>query len=393
MLSDFGELISVSGELNLCGTLCEKFRMEEKNDTWTDWASAQVSFGNVLDSYCVMHEVVRKIFTVGEVTLEDRAGVERSQTKAGFLCFNDTLVFVGTAQTDAAFESCFVSLGLELPSQFFKDAFPESLDSISLESCVWRSSPSMLFAWEPSDVVPLRAEAVAADYHADVAVAKTSINKYMRRPVGLPMQAMAVVSEIVDPPPPLKQVNDPSAAVSNKRARDAREFREQILSNGAQAEFFVWSQIKAQYGSAADLSWWLTSTKRQFFPSDNTPIDDALGADFFVPRDYHSLFASRKGAAVFVEVKGTGRSQLSNGVTFEISRNELKKAQETPEGQEYVVAVISGLAGMGRPKLECIVRDFASLELVPTRFLATVPNNPNKPNTDAPPLTTSQWYH
>ena len=184
--------------------------------------------------------------------------------------------------------------------------------------------------------------------------------------------------------------------LSRKRPRDAREFREQIIANGAQAEFYIWSLIKAKYGDAADLSWWLTSTKRTFFPSDHSPIDDSIGSDFFIPKDDQCLFASKRGGPVHVEVKGTGRfCGFNEDVSFEISRNELQMAQEAVKrGEEYVVAVVSGLAGINRPKLESVVRDLTQLELTPTRFIATIPKSVTVPKKDttAPPHTKSPWY-
>lgn len=346
-----------------------------------------VSFGSIIDSYSIMHDEIRKVFVTNEIIIEYKNGVEKISGQNGFLACRDTIFFVSSNSiSDSSFvsyfESCFVSIGSELPSRIFKDAFPDQCESISVDTIV--STPSMLAKWTVQDILTLRPQEsqVASDYHVDVSNAKTSINKYMRRtlPEGVAFPALAT-----------------SPAVhTGKRPRDAREFREQILSNGAQAEFFVWSQIKSQYGSLADLSWWLTSAKRQFFPSDLTPIDDALGADFYIPRDFHQLFASKKGAPVYIEVKGTGRTKnVGEEVTFEISRNELKKAQEVienPNQDEFVVAVVSGLAGMGRPKLECIVRDFTQLNLVPTRFIATVKPNNKTSDQESPSLTKSTWY-
>jgi hypothetical protein len=67
-------------------------------------------------------------------------------------------------------------------------------------------------------------------------------------------------------------------------------------------------------------------------------------------------------------------------------------AQECSQrGEEYVVAVVSGLAGTNRPKLETVIRDLSQLDLTPTRFIATIPKS--QPNTPpGPPHTKSSWY-
>ena len=360
---------------------------------------ASITAKSVLDSYQCMSDVIRKVFVCKAIEIAYSNGSVRVQDSTGFFAFNDTLIFLSQSPltSDTPIESAFVCMSADRPSRIFKDAFPCCIDSISSEllqasTTLVYSTPSMLFNWTFSDTLPLRfddAVPMTTDYHTDVSVAAQRINKYMKVPPGKePVQA--IPSSVVTYPVVPISVN-----LAKKRPRDAREFREQILSNGAQGEFFVWSHIKARYGDAADLSWWMTSAKRQFFPQDFTPIDDSIGSDFFIPKDDHCLFASKRGGPVHIEVKGTGRTAMQGDkVTFEISRNELKTFHEvTEKGQEYVVAVVSGLAGMGRPKLETIVRDLDSLELVPTRFIATVVNKKEAgEEKSTPPLTQSNWY-
>ena len=81
-------------------------------------------------------------------------------------------------------------------------------------------------------------------------------------------------------------------------------------------------------------------------------------------------------------------------MTFEISRNELKTAEVVvANGEEYVVAVVSGLAGIGRPKLEAVIRDLTKVELVPTRFLASLRvDGEVRREEGKPALTKSNWY-
>jgi hypothetical protein len=185
-----------------------------------------------------------------------------------------------------------------------------------------------------------------------------------------------------------------------KRVRDAREFREKILSTGAQAEFYVWNHIKAVYGDEADLSWWVSSAKRQFFPHDLSPIDDGLGSDFIIPSDTRGLFGSRRGATVHIEVKGSGGRMDDGEINFEVSRNELARAKEMNQlgsENEFIVVVISCLNA--RPKLEAVIRDLETLVLTPTRFLATIPRRQvvdttgiEQNDTGVPPLTKSSWF-
>jgi hypothetical protein len=364
-------------------------------DSFTTSTIRSVHIGSaIVDSYCCMHDDVRKIFVVRVIDLEHDSFTE-SITKSGFFCVDDTMWFVSETPLDSVIpiESAFVCLGIELPSKIFKDDFPDqpALDAVTVgESPMIRSTPSMLTSWRFRDTLPLRRDdlPLEADYHVDVERAAKSMGKYLKRPPtgDVPLPAvLPVFSQTRNPVP---------APAPRKKTKDAREFREQILSNGAQAEFFIWNHIKAAYGDSADLSWWLTSTKRQFFPTDLTPLDDAAGADFRIPNDTKCLFASRQGGPVQIEVKGTGRLVNDpDSVSFEISRNELKVAGEAKEkGEEYVVAVVSGLAGFGRPQLETVIRDLSQLELVPTRFLATIKVAVTATTGPTPSLTKSSWY-
>jgi hypothetical protein len=373
--------------------------MSSKADVFDLKTIKSVTPCDVIDTYQCMTDVIRKVIVCKRIRIEYTDGFERTQSNSGFLAYNDTLLFISqeSLKSETPIESAFICMSSDLPSRLFMDAFPVHVDPIMTDlltnpSSHIYSTPSMLFQWKWEDNLPLRREdeELKADYHADVSQAAKRISKYMRVPEG--RQPVAHV----EPMSPTNNVVRPiHVNLNTKRPRDAREFREQILSNGAQGEFFVWSHIKAKYGDLADLSWWLTSTKRQFFPADYSPIDDSIGSDFFIPRDDNCLFSTKAGGPVHIEVKGTGMViQPGQPVTFEISRNELKMAQEAKDkGEEYVVAVVSGLAGMGRPKLECIVRDFASLDLVPTRFIATVPQTPpENTKSDNPPLTRSSWY-
>jgi len=333
---------------------------------------------------------------VKDVSIAYIDGTKQTQANEGFILVGSTLFFLSGAslRSESAIDSAFVCAGIELPGKLFKDAFPESADEVKItgdDACI-RSTPSMLFKWRPNDTLAIRGddEVRPADCHVDVASAAQRISKYMKTPAR-PLS--------VEPPSPMSDTAEKEQPIvvnlQRKRPKDAREFREQILSNGAQAEFFVWSHIKARYGDKADLSWWLTSAKRQFFPNDYSPVDDSIGSDFFIPKDEHCLFSSVRGSPVHVEVKGTGRAPgVGEDLTFEISRNELKMAQEARDkGQEYVVAVVSGLNGLNRPKLEMVVRDFESLQLVPTRFIASVSRTgETKPSCDKPQLSRSSWY-
>ena len=348
----------------------------------------------LIDSYQCMSDTIRKVYVSRSLTVKNVDGSVRRQSNEGFFATRDTLIFLSDkplGETESsAIESAFVCMALDMPSKLFRDSFPvipEPL-SISKETFIL-STPSMLFSWFRNDTLPIRGDDNPSDCHADVAKAASRISKYMR--VTKPLESVSVeASESSSPVQPIK------VDISRKRPRDAREFREQILANGAQAEFYIWSLIKARYGDAADLSWWVTSAKRTFFPSDVTPIDDSIGSDFFIPKDDQCLFASKRGGPVHIEVKGTGRfCGINDGITFEISRNELQSAQQAQErGQEYVVAVVSGLAGINRPKLETVIRDLSLLELVPTRYLATVPRSQPIPSqtSNNPPHTKSTWY-
>ena len=348
-----------------------------------------ITSSSVIETYQCMSDTIRRVVVCGTVLLEYTNGDENAeQQHTGFIAVDDTLIFLSSEplRNESSLEAAFVCMSMDLPSKLFKDTISRALDPISVTSNseIW-STPSMLFKWKPGDTLGIRGdEKAATDFHTDVSKAASRISKYMR--VVKPLSAEPV-KEPHQAQQPIK------VDLSRKRPRDAREFREQILSNGAQAEFFVWSQIKARYGDAADLSWWLTSTKRQFFPTDLTPIDDSIGSDFFIPKDDYCLFAKMRGGPVHVEVKGTGRfCGFNESVSFEISRNELKMAEEAIQrGEEYVVAVVSGLAGINRPRLETIVRDFSTLELVPTRFIATVPPTPAQV-VPGPSLTKSAWY-
>ena len=350
--------------------------------------------GTVVDSYRCMSDEIRRVYVVSDLTIVFKDGTTRTQANDGFLFLKDLLLFISASavKSESVIDSAFVCAGLELPGKLFKDAFPEPMDNVNIEGeNVIKSPLSMLFSWKVGDTLPIRGDDLrgASDCHVDVSSAASRISKYMKTP------ARALT---VNPPSPISDSEPSQPIVINmqrKRPKDAREFREQILSNGAQAEFFIWSHIKARYGDKADLSWWLTSTKRQFFPHDYSPVDDSIGSDFYIPKDEHCLFSSKRGSAVHVEVKGTGRAPtIGEDITFEISRNELKMAKEAKEkGEEYVVAVVSGLNGLNRPKLEEVVRDFDSLQLVPTRFIASVNRNSDaRVGTEQPQLMKSSWY-
>jgi diacylglycerol kinase family enzyme len=107
---------------------------------------------------------------------------------------------------------------------------------------------------------------------------------------------------------------------------------------------------------------------------------------------------------VLLEVKGSGRTLFGReSVSFEITRNELRVAEEAAEkGQEFVVVVVGGVAGMGRPQIDAIIRNVIELELVPTRFIASVPGGTglasgyetqgSNQHTVRPALTSSSWY-
>jgi len=357
--------------------------------------------GKIVDSYCCMHDAIRKIFIVDSITVETTDGEIMYATGSGFLCFDQQMWFVSShpIKADVELESAFVCISADLPKKFFKDAFPDSVDEVRVESISnLFSTPSMLFSWKYTDTVPLCHDTNLpdeADYHVDVKSAAKSISKYMRR---------NIASEWGEYKAPEKVVDDSNGAVPEtsaatpfpvpnyrqKRSRDAREFREKILSTGAQAEFYVWNHIKTVCGESATLDWWVSSTKRQFFPEDFSPIDDGLGCDFVVPCNPMGLFGSTKGSTLYVEVKGTGGRMDGDNVTFEISRNELQKAKEMEANNEFVVVVISCINE--RPKIEAIVREFEGLEMVPTRFLATVPRKAKEDTSKAPLHTKSSWY-
>ena len=358
--------------------------------------------GKITDSYCCMHDVIRKIFIVNSITVEKEDGDIVLATDSGFLCFDETMWFIVASNNQkeidkVEFESAFVCISADIPKKFFKDAFPDTTGQISRnEMTNIYSSPSMLFSWTFTDTVPLSHDTgipEEADYHVDVKAVAKSISKYMRR---------NIASEWGDHKPIVEVNADVAQSVSvpnalagpvfprQKRSRDAREFREKILSTGAQAEFYVWNHIKAVCGDSATLDWWVSSTKRQFFPQDVSEIDDGLGCDFVVPVNPMGLFGSTKGSSVYVEVKGTGGRMESDRVTFEITRNELQKSKEMSPGNEFIVVVISCVNE--RPKIEAIVRDFDNLDLTPTRFLANIPRKVKEENGDAPLHTKSSWF-
>jgi len=364
--------------------------------------------GQVIDSYCCMHDDIRKVFLVKSVRIFYKDGKNRLCGRSGFFSFGQSLWFLSDSPLPGTsvlpIESAFVCMSFETPSKLFKDAFPETpeewMTCTVASSSTIHSTPSMLFSWNFKDTVPLIHDEdlpLEADYHVDVKAAAASINKYMRRPLVHEKPREQV--ELIEPVSPSTEqfvVATPLPVMTGpqrKRTRDAREFREKILSTGAQAEFFVWNHIKAVYGESADLSWWVSSAKRQFFPHDMTPIDDGLGSDFIIPSDSRGLFGSRKGSTVHVEVKGTG-GRIENGeLSFEVSRNELQRARETnqPDGpDEYVVVVISSLNS--RPKLEAVIRDLDSLEMTPTRFLASIPRSAGTGQYSQPVHTKSSWY-
>jgi len=354
--------------------------------------------GKVVDTYCCMHDIVRKIFIVDCITVEYDDGEIMYATGSGFLCFDQQMWFVSSnpITADVELESAFVCIGGDIPKKFFKDAFPDSIDEVEMsEVSNLFSTPSMLYSWKYTDTVPLSYDTGLpdeADYHVDVKAAAKSISKYMRRNISSDWGEYKV--HVVEESAPLgagSSVHVPfPPSHRQKRSRDAREFREKILSTGAQAEFYVWNHIKAVCGESASLDWWVSSTKRQFFPEDVSPIDDGLGCDFVVPCNPMGLFGSTKGSTVYVEVKGTGGRMDGENVNFEISRNELQKAKEMTEGNEFIVVVISCINE--RPKVEAIVREFEGLDLTPTRFLATVPRRTKDDTSKAPLHTRSSWY-
>ena len=353
----------------------------------------RVSFDSpIVDSYQCMSDVIRRVFVTPSVSLEDSDGSIRIQSRSGFIALDDVLVVLSSEslgeKETSVIEATFVCMTLDLPSRVFKDAFPGQLEPIEVtQKTIFHSSPCMLFSWSREDTLAIRGDDVPEpDCHADVSQAASRITKYMR--VARPLET-GTVKVPTGPVEPIR------VDLSRKKPKDAREFREQIIANGAQAEFYVWSLIKARYGDAADLSWWLTSAKRTYFTTDVTPVDDSIGSDFFIPKDTQCLFASKRGGPVHIEVKGTGRFCGANDhVTFEISRNELQAAEDAKDrGEEYVVAVVSGLAGINRPKLETVIRDLSQVSMVPTRFLATVPKSSvSTPSGDNPLLTRSSWY-
>jgi hypothetical protein len=333
-----------------------------------------IEIGRVIETYIAQCEEVDRVHVAESVKVNGE-----SLGPSGFMAWDRTIVITrGGLLSLEQIESVFILLGFSVPKSLHRSTAPTpSPPTVDPTTSVFHSRPCSLSGWDPDGVVPLRQPPASgpADYHVDVSAARASMGKYLRRPLAdkptLPLPA--------EPP--------------KKKVKDAREFRETILSNGAQGEFYVWSLIQSKYGESADLSWWLTSTKRQFFPQDATPIDDSLGADFRLPSDSLRLFAHRKGATVLVEVKGAGRA--SQCTSFEISRNELRVAEETEAaGDEYVVVVVSGLGGMGRPQIDSVVRDVTKLEMTPSRFICQIPgrDSPTQPNVPGPPLTSSNWY-
>ena len=362
--------------------------------------------GRVVDTYSCMHNVIRKLIVLDSITVEYEDGEIVPATSSGFLCFDDTIWFITeekSIDSDLPFESAYVCVSADAPKKIFKDAFPDtSIGDLKFESLTnVFSTPSMLFSWKFTDTVPVSHDAEIpeeADYHVDVKAAAKSISKYMRRHIA---SDWGDYKPVVEKESGEGQVNDTQSSVApistigggrfgQKRTRDAREFREKILSTGAQAEFYVWNHIKAVCGeTVASLDWWVSSTKRQFYPQDVSLIDDGLGCDFVVPCNPVGLFGSAKGSTVYVEVKGTGGRMDGDRVSFEITRNELSKAKEMTEGNEFIVVVISCVNE--RPKIEAIVREFDQLDLTPTRFLATVPRKTNT-SSDGPIHTKSSWY-
>lgn len=349
---------------------------------------------DVLETYQCMSNSIRTVIVSDSVDVVHQDDFKKSHRHAGFIAFDKTLIFLSDRPFSDSeltiIESAFVCMSLDLPSKLFRDsASPTSFKFDTSSTVKFWSTPSMLFSWRIADTLPIRGDDKPSDCHANVNQAASRISKYMR--ISKPIEGRPKEVENTQEPPmePIR------VDLSRKRPRDAREFREQIIANGAQAEFYIWSLIKARYGDAADLSWWLTSTKRTFFPHDYTPIDDSIGSDFFIPKDDFCLFATKRGGPVHVEVKGTGRfCGFNDDITFEISRNELQVAKETTDkGEEYVVAVVSGLAGINRPKLETVIRDLSQLQLTPTRFIATVPRQVvSQANEERPALTRSSWY-
>jgi hypothetical protein len=369
----------------------------ESKDVFPPDSVLSVSAKDVLGTFRCMSESIRSVVICRSLTLNLRDRDPISQSENGFFAVDNLLYFLSVGDIEeghlTCIESSFVCMSLELPSRLFKDSQPQAgVDSYTIgdSSIIW-STPSMLSTWRKDDTLPIRGDDRPVDCHADVSSAASRISKYMR--IAKPLSATPTPTSSEEEPVEPIRVN-----LSRKRPRDAREFREQIIANGAQGEFYVWSLIKAKYGDAADLSWWLTSTKRTFFPSDYSPIDDSIGSDFFIPKDTLCLFATKRGGPVHIEVKGTGRfGGFHDELTFEISRNELQMSKIAAEkGEEYVVAVVSGLAGINRPKLETVIRDLSELDLVPTRFVATVPKartvGSQRSGTTGPSLTKSTWY-
>lgn len=355
--------------------------------------------GKVIDSYCCMHDVIRKLYIVDSIKIEQIDGNVIEAKSSGFFCFDDTMWYISPEPiiSDLELESAFVCISADIPKKFFKDAFPDSTRGVEKgEIANIFSTPSMLTSWKYTDTVPLKNDVGLpdeADYHVDVKAAAKSISKYMRRNIASEWGDHKIEA--------IETKNEESRTTGlsgispayprSKRSRDARDFREKILSTGAQAEFFVWNHIKAVCGDSASLDWWVSSTKRQFFPQDVSVIDDGLGCDFVVPVNPMGLFGSTKGSTVYVEVKGTGGRMETDKVTFEITRNELQKASEMSPGNEFIVVVISCINE--RPKIEAIVRNFNNLDLTPTRFLATIPRKVKEGIDDNTPLhTKSSWF-
>jgi Domain of unknown function (DUF3883) len=159
---------------------------------------------------------------------------------------------------------------------------------------------------------------------------------------------------------------------------------------GAVAELFVYHYIMESYSKdknhSLDLSIWVSSCKRRFYPDDTTRVNDALGADFeFI--DTLGIFAKTKGNLVRLEVKGSCRSEITQ---FELSRNEIKGFERTIG--EFMIVLIANVCSDGmKPYIYAVIRDLNQIpDLTPIQFLASFNINLMNSNPRRPPFTRSE---